>query len=595
MKKIKLYIAMACVMILATSCNDILDTKPTNVLTDPTVWGSREAIDAFMGKLYDEMQVEDLEYQVGTEAQYPSQLTDEATRSYTWGNANEQLIPEGLFGWWGYRQIRNTNTFIAKVKEASSVLSAEQRKTYEAEARFCRAMDYFAMVKRYGGVPLITEAQEFDGSDMEKLRLPRNKEYEIYDFIKTECEAIESMLPETRQGSEQYRATRYAALALECRAMLYAASEAKYGNVQLDGLVGIPAEKADGYWKAAKAAAEKIINSGNFSLYTAKVDKVENFQYLFLDKSSANTEQIFTKAFDETDKGGTFDFYNAPQSFKVDYGCVTNPTEDLVAEYEYKDGSDGMLRVNDEGGNPIKYDNPADLFKDKDPRLLATVLYPFCPWQGGKVEIRKGIVKPDGTIVTASSLNDKFEGSNTTIAGKDGALTSTDVTKTGFYIKKFMNPNQQVDYEKGNTNWMVFRYGEVLLNYAEACVELGDETEACKVVNMIRERAGIVGRTHINRDQVRHERKMELAFENHRWWDIRRWHIADQLLNTKQFKALNPYLVWEEGKDVSQMKYIFKVEDAPKNTRTFLPKLYYERIPSDAISTNPNIKQNPGY
>lgn len=594
MKLLKSYIGLICIVSLTISCNNILDTTPTNLLTDPDVWRSKDAIDAYVGKLYDEMQVEDLEYQLVSEGQYLSEFTDEAVRSYTWGGANQQLIPEGIFGWWGYQQIRNINTFLSKVNSAE-VLSAEQRKVYEAEARFCRAMDYFAMVKRYGGVPLVKEAQEFKNGDVKTLCLPRNKEYEVYDFIKSECQAIEALLPETRRADEQYRATRYAAYALECRAMLYAASEAKYGNVQLDELIGIPTSKADDYWKAAKAAAEKIINSGKFALYSAKPDKAENFQYLFLDKSSANVEQIFTKAFDTTDKGGTFDYFNAPQSFKLDYGCVTNPTEDFVAEYEYVDGSEGTLKVNDASGNPIRYDNPTDLFKDKDPRLLGSVLYPFCPWQGDRVEVRKGIIKPDGSIVMASSLTDKYENSNTTIAAKDGTLTSTDVTKTGFYIKKFMNPNKQVDYGKGDVNWMVFRFAEVLLNYAEACVELGDNTNALTAINAIRNRAGIAPRTSINRDQVRHERKMELAFENHRWWDIRRWHIADQLLNAKQFKALNPYLVWENGKDVSQMKYIFKVEDAPKNTRTFLPKLYYERIPDDAISTNENIKQNPGY
>lgn len=592
MNKFKLYIGIACSVLALGSCNDILDSTPTNILTDPTVWVNKEAIDAYVGKMYDQMQVEDLDYYVGSAAQYLSQVTDEATRSYTWGSANNELIPEGMFGWWGYEQVRNVNTFLGKIQTAT-VLTQEQRKVYEAEARFCRAMDYFAMVKRYGGVPLITEAQEYNGGDMESLRIPRSKESEVYDFIQKECEEIAAVLPETRADDEKYRATRYAAYALECRAMLYAASEAKYGTVQLDGLVGISADKANGYWQAAKAAAEKIMNSGKYALYNGQSDKAENFQYLFLDKS--NNEQIFTKAFDSSNKGETFDYYNAPQSFKVDYGCVTNPTEDLVAEYEYVDGSEGTLKVNDAQGNPIKYDNPVDLFKDKDPRLLATVIYPFCPWQGGTVEIRKGIVKSDGSIVTASSLNDKFEGSSTTIAGKDGSLTSGDVTKTGFYIKKFMNPTKQVDYGYGDTNWMVFRYGEVLLNYAEACIELGDESDALKAVNLVRERAGIAKRTSINRDQVRHERKMELAFENHRWWDIRRWHIADQLLNAKKFKALNPYLVWENGKDVSQMKYIFKIEDAPKNTRTFLSKLYYERIPSSAISTNPNIVQNPGY
>lgn len=592
MNKFKLYIGIACSVLALSSCNDILDTTPTNILTDPTVWVNKEAIDAYVGKMYDQMQVEDLNYYVDSEAQYPSQVTDEATRSYTWGSANNELIPEGMFGWWGYEQVRNVNTFLSKIQTAT-ILTQEQCNVYEAEARFCRAMDYFAMVKRYGGVPLITEAQVYNGGNMESLRIPRSKESEVYDFIQKECEEIAAILPETRADDEKYRATRYAVYALECRAMLYAASEAKYGTVQLDGLVGISADKANGYWQAAKAAAEKIMNSGKYALYNGQSDRAENFQYLFLDKS--NDEQIFTKAFDSSNKGETFDYYNAPQSFKVDYGCVTNPTEDLVAEYEYIDGSEGTLKVNDAQGNPIKYDNPVDLFKDKDPRLLATVIYPFCPWQGGTVEIRKGIVKSDGSIVTASSLNDKFEGTSTTIAGKDGALTSGDVTKTGFYIKKFMNSTKQVGYGYGDTNWMVFRYGEVLLNYAEACIELGDEADALKAVNMIRERAGIAKHTSVNRDQVRHERKMELAFENHRWWDIRRWHIADQLLNAKKFKALNPYLLWEDGKDVSQMKYIFKIEDAPKNTRTFLSKLYYERIPSSAISTNPNIVQNPGY
>lgn len=594
MKNLKSYICLLCTAALVFSCNDILETSSTKILTNEKVWSSKDAIDAYLGQLYNEMQVEDFEYQPGTDGQYLSTLTDEAVRAYTWGSANQQLIPEGIYGWWGYVQIRNINLFLESIGTAS-MLTENQRKMYEAEARFCRAFGYFAMVKRYGGVPLVTKVQRLEGVDVETLRLPRNKEYEIYDFIKAECQAIESLLPEKRTDNEQYRATRYAVNALECRAMLYAATEAKYGNVQLDGLVGIPADKAEGYFKDAKAAAKKIIDSGKFALYSAKSDKAENFQYLFLDETSANTEQIFTKAFDASDKGNSFDYFNAPQSFKLDYGCVTNPTADFVAEFEYVDGSDGALKVKDGSGNPIKYNDPTDLFKDKDPRMLGSILYPFCPWQGGRVEVRKGIVKPDGTVVTASSLGDKYEGTNVTIAAKDGTLTSTDVTKTGFYIKKFMTPNKVVDWGKGEANWMVFRYGEVLLNFAEACVELGDNAEALAAVNQLRNRAGIAPRTSINRDQVRHERRVELAFENHRWWDIRRWHIADQLLNATQFKALNPYLVWEDGKKVEQMKYIFKIEDAPKNTRTFLPKLYYERIPAEAISTNPNITQNPGY
>ena len=118
-------------------------------------------------------------------------------------------------------------------------------------------------------------------------------------------------LPESRGNSERYRATKWAAYALECRAMLYAASEAKYGNVQLNGLVGIDANKADSYYAAAKAAAQAIINSGTFSLYKVYEDKAENFQNIFLDESSANTEKIFSKGFNGNSKGHSFDYYNA--------------------------------------------------------------------------------------------------------------------------------------------------------------------------------------------------------------------------------------------------------------------------------------------
>lgn len=575
------------------SCNDILNTSSRSIITDQTLWGNTEAIKAYLGNLYDEMETEDLDYVVGTEAGYPSTLTDEATRSYTWGN-NNPIIQNNLFGWWGYEAVHNANDFIEKAT-ASTNLSDDDKEVFVAEARFIRAFHYFAMVKRYGGVPLITQVQQYDG-DLEKLYVARSTEKEIYDFIKDECDAIADLLPSSRSDDSRYQATKWAALALKCRAMLYAASEAKYGTVQLNGLVGIDSGQANSYWEECKEAAQEIINSGVFELYNSySDDKEKNFQYLFLDKD--NKEQIFTKAFSSPDKAHSFDFYNAAQSFKVDYGCATNPTEDFVAEFENIDGTQTELEVNDENGDPIYYSDPMDLFKNKDPRLKATVLLPFCDWQGGTLEIRRGIILPDGTIKTASNLTELYgEGENAiTIIGKDGVINTGDVTKTGFYIKKFMDPSNRLNYGRSETNWMVFRYAEVLLNYAEACMETGETANALDAINQVRSRAGIAEKTTLTLDDVRKERKLELAFENHRWWDIRRWKVADTLLNNRQFYGLYPYLVWENGKSVSEMKYIFKIEQAPKESRTFLSRLYYEIIPTTAISTNPQIIQNPGY
>ena len=115
-----------------------------------------------------------------------------------------------------------------------------------------------------------------------------------------------------------------------------------------------PPTKPKAILKMPKPQQRRLSTRANLHFYSAKSDKAENFQYLFLDETSANTEQIFTKAFDASDKGNSFDYFNAPQSFKLDYGCVTNPTADFVAEFEYVDGSDGALKVKDGSGNPIK-------------------------------------------------------------------------------------------------------------------------------------------------------------------------------------------------------------------------------------------------
>lgn len=153
-----------------------------------------------------------------------------------------------------------------------------------AEARFIRAFHYFNLVKRLGGVPLITEVQEYD-DDLTALQVPRNKEDEIWDFIRTEMDDIADDLPEVRSENEKYRITRYAAYALKSRACLYAASIAKYGKLDNEHCVGVPPAKAISYWEAAADAAEKVINSGRYELYgynVAAEQRTESFRQIFL-------------------------------------------------------------------------------------------------------------------------------------------------------------------------------------------------------------------------------------------------------------------------------------------------------------------------
>lgn len=598
MKSIYKHITCLLFAVIVTSCNkDFLERKPLDIIADDAAYGSLSGIQALTANLYNNMPTEDLGFFMdGSEALFPSQATDEAVRSYSWGYTLDPILEDGYYIWWKYDLVRTVNDFIQKIPAVTSI-NEELKARFLAEARFVRAFYYFSLVKRYGGIPLITKVQQYNGSNLEELKVPRNKEQEIYDFVASELDAIVDQLPESYAANDRYRATRYAVLALKCRAMLYAASIAKYGTVQLGGLVGI-ASPADGYWQKAYDAAKAIITSGKFQLYKENPDKTDNFQQLFLTAADMdkNKEAIFVKTYKAPDKSHSFDFYNAPQSFKVDYGCVTNPTTELAEEFEYTDGTKGTLKIKDANGNPIVYSNPADLFKNKDPRFKASIMYPFTSWQGGVVEIRRGVID-NGTKYTSPNLTDVYGTGANSIprVGKDGPLLAGDPTKTGFYIKKFMDPVNRVNSQMSTTPWMIFRYAEVLLNYAEAAIELGKTGDALTAINELRERAGIKALTSVTRDQVRHERKVELAFENHRWWDMCRWRIATDVLNNTQFHALYPWLMWENGKAPAAMKYTFEIVPAPKNTRTFLPKLYYVKIPPDEISKNSNLVQNPGY
>jgi starch-binding outer membrane protein, SusD/RagB family len=599
----KRYIKIVCLLcvIFSISCSeDFLDRKPKDVISDDAVYTSEIGVRALTVGLYERMPTEDFDFTATTDGTYLSTITDEAVWDYPWlGEAVDGPVLDSWCAWWtdpdlkkvvGYEAVRAVNDFIEKIPAAS--ISDELKARFKAEARFVRAYYYFSLAKRYGGVPLITTVQNFTGSNLAELQVARNTEKDIYDFVSKECDEAAAVLPANYEATDQNRATKYAALALKSRAMLYAASIAKYGTLDLNSLVGLPFSEADAYWKKAYDASKSIIDSKAFALYAKNPDKVLNFQELFL-KGTGNPEVIMAKAYLAPDYGHSFDFMNAPQSFKVDYGCATNPTLELVEEFEYKDGSKGTLKIKDPvTGLPIEYAHPTDLFKDKDPRCLASIITPFAPWQGGVVEIRAGIID-GGKVVTGVTAYGIGE-NEIDLVGKDGPGSDNDPTKSGFYIKKFMDPVNRVEGGKSSTPWYIFRYAEVLLNFAEAAIELGKNEDALWAVNEIRNRAGIAPLTSITRDQVRHERKVELAFESHRYWDIRRWRIATELLSNTQFHALYPYLIWENGKKPSEMKYTFDISTA-KYPRTFPQKLYYEKIDTKSIAKNPNLIQNLGY
>ncbi len=490
-------------------------------------------------------------------------------------------------GWWGYSSVRNVNQFIEGVTKAN--FPAAQINEWLGEARFIRAYYYFGMVKRYGGVPLVTNVQDFTGSNLDQLKIPRNTEKEIYDFIASELDTAALLLNET---STVGRVNKYVAYALKSRAMIYAASEAAYGTVQLNGLVGIPASNAAAYWQDAYDAANMIMSSGKYTLYNKNADKSANYTSAFLDVTS--TENIFVRQFFYPNKAHSWDLWILPHGGtigpSIGYGSRINPSLELCNSYEYIDGSDGTLKFNDASNNPIQYTTPSDIFKNKDPRLDATFLLPFGIWKGYTMDVRAGIID-NGQTITSGDYNTLYK--NMHVIGLNGIGGGGELSQTGFYVRKYLQPAYDpatVVNWSSSQEFIDLRYGETLLNFAEAAVELGKTADATTAINLIRDRAGIKLLTdaQVTRDKVRHERRIELALEPHRYWDMRRWHIADQVLNNTTLTAILPYL------DLSNNSYIYKTKPVgyPK---TFTPNMYYERIDPGEISKNPKLIQNPGY
>lgn len=579
-------------------------------------------------------------------------LTDEATRS----DGGVGIGYEG-FNYWPYGDIRQVNVFMQNVEKAkeAGTLSAAEGDRMISEAHFARAYMYYGLVKRYGGVPLIDKVQDedYENGGPEAVAVPRSTELDAWKFVLNECTLAAAHLPESTSGADLYRVTKWAAYALKSRVALHAASVAKHwdkaplaGEAVSQKLVGgMTAADADAFYKECIEASSYLIENSGKSLYkptpaTAR-EAAANFQDIFLDDK--NEEIIFCKAYldgtTNTNQGHSFAQFNIlpqvnPGALK--YGRF-NPMLEIVDLFEdYTDDGTGKMAkiVTRTDGNEdayianfhnmtnasvvnslmsvpfVKYDNLYEPFAGKDARLLASVVLPGSSYAGTDIIIQGGFIKDNNTYVAYSNESTQKNGTTYYALGAEGETMfsgfnnvnsgeDANWTATGFGVRKYMPEGESISPDRlaSTTSYIDMRLAEVYLNYAEAVVEngsgAGDKDLAKKYLNALRRRAGHTDEIPLTLENVLKERRVEMAFEGKRFWDMnRRREFHTEFSNNRIRKALVPMLDLRGA----EPKYVFArvnyFGDETRGGRTFQTVNYYRGIPN--IATN-GLVQNPGH
>jgi starch-binding outer membrane protein, SusD/RagB family len=632
MKKKLLSIAIAAVLFGTAGCDkdsEYLDIPPIGIIPNDVAFSDPALVLSILGDLYNrQVDFSSLDNGWRSFADFSESFPSE-NGSYFIVQRNGW--PYGEWGEWNYTYIRELNLFIQR-DSASTELTSADKARFMAEARFLRANYYFELVKRMGGVPLITSPLQYEPEkgDISTVQFPRAKESDVYDFVINEAEAIKNQLP--AEVNQKSRATKAAALALKSRAALYAASIAKYGSttpqVSLPGgEVGIPASKANDYYTIALSASQEIINgsAGTYKLYASLPDLSDNFAAMFLDKSSLNQEAIFIEDFKVGGRTHAYTTNDQPYSISDEGGDAgrLNPSLNLINSFEKLDGSYAPLATKDGSGNPVYYDNPEDIFKDRDARLAGTALIPNALFKGKRVDIWAGYQLGDGSIVSSDEAGQlkPLPGSSTPVqvVGKDGPVNGLEFrAQSGFYIRKYLDPTVGSGRRGRGSDvaFIRYRFAEVLLNAAEAAFELGQAGVAADYLNQVRSRAGIttpLAAGDVIFDRIVHERRVELAFEGHTLFDMKRWRLAHQVWDgaptslgdivsnlgkankrSTQPWGLWPYKIHNPG-NPNHGKWIFKevLPAVVTGSNRFQLGNYYSNIGDNIIAANPKIVRQP--
>ena len=539
--------------------DDSLNVVPKGFLTNATTFSSEGNADLFVNDIYNQLPDGNNDY---------SDLTDTyADNSFcgaSWetgqgtvraGSINPSNVPTGTNGMWNwegnYSKIRKCNVFLQEAAKNKANFSADWYTQRVGEVTYLRALYYTFLFTSYGGVPIITTPLD-NTTQGDNIFNARGTIDQTLSFIETDCDAAAAALPLTPK--ENGRASKGAALTLKGWVELFAASP----------LVNNTNDKAK--WSKAATTNKQVMDLNVYNLFA--IDTAAYYEQ-FLSKNNWNNETIFARGYTAPSKGGHREGYLGPvyvNGVQQSWGNLA-PTQNLVDDYAMDNG----LPITDPASG---YDNQHP-YVHRESRFYQSILFDGASWQGDTFKSRTG-------------------GSNQIDLG-----STSDISNTGYNARKTLDESilGQTSINLGTSiaNYIIFRYAEVLLSYAEAQNEaVGPDATVYDAVNKVRARSSLppikAGLTQIQmRDYIHRERRIELAFEDKRWFDIRRWDItagATGVLNTPEYgmqitiDPVSKNLIYTPVK-------IF--------TNTFYERQNWMPIPQGDIDKNTKLTQNPGY
>jgi hypothetical protein len=618
MKRYTLFaVALVVSALTVTSCNDdFVNTRPLGEVSESAVWSDAALSEAFVTELYGGLG------NGGFDEQMLASLTDETFFTHpgrgittiTEARSNPADIGwvNGTLSWQQmYLRIRAANLAL---KNLATPLfnNPTMADRLNGEARFMRAYFYHQLMRYYGGVPLIDRPYALGEAD---YMAPRNTMEETVNFIVKDCDEAAKLL--NGKSLAAGRASKAAALALKARVLLYAASDlydattakakstahAAFSKPELLGFVsGSRTER----WQKARDAAKAVLDLPgygfqlNLSAPVSKETGSENYMNIALSRNGGEKELLFARYFinAKQENGGRQGLFNGPNGYHNWAG--NTPTALLVDDYEMMDGT------------KFSWNNPAQAaspYVNRDPRFYSSILYDGAPWKPRTADVASK--DPANQIQTGQYEIVDGTGKKATYFGLDTRKSTVEDwngSYSGYYARKFIDPNPAIVDQNTwqQIPWPFFRYTEAVFNYAEALIELGQDAEARDWLNKIRFRAGMPALTESGaalKERYRNERRIEMAFEEQRYHDARRWMIAPTTLGRKA-TIVSITGTLKPGKSVTLYKYdptsydySYKVVelDPGKENRTWLDKMYFLPIHRDEMNRNNKLIQNPGY